>query len=151
MDKIIKLALLGVVVYFGAKMLLPLLDMGTGGGSEAFRGMGQGGECVAAADSASREFGRGIRQFSRPPIDVVNWENVQSDLRSGLDNASSLCGCGEESCAQAREAIAVLNTLLDEYDAGFRGQAPVPLNAASDLMDVEDMLYEARQLDLRGD
>ncbi len=149
MDRILKLAVLAVVLYFGVTKVVPWMkqELG-GGGARDFSDVGEGsGQCVAVAEAANRDFGAGIRQFSRPPIDVESWDRVERQLSSSLYDAESACSCPEESCDKAREALDELRSILYDYDAGFRGRQPVPLNAARGLQRVGRLLNEARSLE----
>ena len=148
MERLLKLAVLAVIIYFGVTAVVPWLkkELGGGGGRD-FSGMGEGGgQCVAVAEAASRDFGDGIRQFSRPPIDVESWDRVERQLSGSLYDADNACSCPEGSCDKAREALDELRSILSEFDAGFRGEQPVPLNAARGLQRVDRLLSEARSL-----
>ncbi len=161
MDRFVKLAVLAVVLYFGVTKVVPWMkqELG-GGGARDFSDVGEGsGQCVAVAEAANRDFGVGIGQFSRPPkvtaindargeisIDVESWDRVERQLRSSLRDAESACSCPGESCDKAREALDKLRSMLYDYDAGFRGRQPVPLNPARGLQRVGRLLSEARSL-----
>ena len=148
MQRFVKLAVLAVVVYFGITAVVPWVkeELGGGGGGD-LGGAGDGsGQCVALAEAASRDFTNGIRQFSRPPIDVESWESVERQLSGSLYDAEDACSCVEESCDKAREALDKLRSMLYDYDAGFRGRQPVPLNPARGLQRVGRLLSEARSL-----
>lgn len=147
MDRFVKLAVLVVVLYFGVTQVVPWVKEELGiGVARDFSG-GGGGGCVAVAEAASRDFGSGIRQFSRPPIDVESWDRVERQLSGSIYEAESACSCPEESCEKAREALDELRSILYDFDAGFRGQQPVPLNAARQMQRIDALLAEAGNLE----
>ena len=148
MERFIKLAVFAVVGYFGVTMFVPWMEkeLRGGGGRDVGTGVEGSGQCVAVAEAASRDFGDGIRQFSRPPIDVESWDRVERQLSGSLYDAEDACSCPEESCDKAREALDELRSILSDFNAGFRGEQPVPLNTARDLQRVDRLLSEAGSL-----
>lgn len=146
MDRFIKLAVLAVVVYFGITAVLPRLKEMGGGGRADLDAIGEGGHCVIVAQEASSEFGREIREFSRPSIDVESWDRVERQLNDTLSGAEDACSCPEEACETARQALDELRSIIYDFDSGFRGEQPVPFNAARDMQRVHDLLDEARSL-----
>ena len=146
MDRFVKLGVLVVVLYFGVTKVVPWMkeELGVGGARDFSDGEGSG--CVAVAEAANRDFGAGIRQFSRPPIDVESWDRVERRLSDSIYEAERACSCPKDSCDKAREALDELRAILYAFDAGFRGEQPVPLNAARQMQRVDRLLSEAGSL-----
>ena len=151
MTKIIKYAILAAVVYWiytqAPAWVEKVTDMGSGlGRTGSSVGLGR---CVTAAERASETFGRELRNFSRPPVDMEAWDRFMEDLQSQLWDADSECSCPRESCLKAAEALSELNALIDDFDGNLRGSG-MALNPARRQETINSFLKRARELDRQG-
>ena len=152
MERIIKLVIVVVILYFAYTEFLPWVkkELGMGTSSSITESTEGGGACVALAADASLALGVGIRPFVQPPINVNAWETTNLRIESRISEAESACFCFEPSCDKANEALSVLRNLLSELDGGFRGDSPMPLNGARDQTRADALLSEAEDLAREG-
>ncbi len=151
MERILKLALVLVLLYLGWTRGLPWLEQrfGGGGGGGGAAGDGEGGRCAAAAEGANDAFAAEIRRFPAPPVDPDAWGEAMATIEGRLDGARSACRCPLDSCARAAEALDEIADLVARFDDGVRGGG-VPLNPARDQVRIERLLGEAKSLARRG-
>ncbi|HVR30931.1 MAG TPA: hypothetical protein VMS86_15515 [Thermoanaerobaculia bacterium] len=153
LNKVINVALLALVIWFGYTQLLPWFrSLGDGGAGRRSFGAGQGEEakCVEAARDAAAVFSAEMRRFSRPPIDREAWDRTYLRIENRIARADDLCSCSRPACANARSALATLRDLGGDFSSAARGSGSPPIHAASSLSRVYDNLDAAAQLS-RGD
>ena len=152
MDKLIKLIVVAVILYFGVTVGYPKLKeaLGSGSTSSGTSEDGGGDRCVSAARGASDRFVDRAVPLASPPMDPDRWFPVSADVGEAVSEAQSDCSCGEESCRKASRALDRLQSMLSELDQAADGGNP-PLNLAAAQNEVDDLLNEARRLARSGD
>jgi hypothetical protein len=152
MARLLKFAVVAIIVIFAFSKGLPWLKQELGGGTSMKLpdGDDDGGVCVALAMDANRMFGDSIRAFSRPPIDLPSWDSAKSGVEAAIYEADLACSCIEESCGKGSEALSTLRGLLSGFDSGFRGNGSVPLNGAREQLRINRLLDEASELARHG-
>ena len=85
-----------------------------------------------------------------PPVDAAAWTSFRSDVDGAISRASSGCGCAEESCAKAREAMSVLSGIVSDMDAAVRGSGPLPSDIVRVQERINDLLDDGRTLANQG-
>ena len=151
MGKIIKYAILAAVLYAAYTQVPVILENVDNLGSDLDRkgsGLGQGA-CLQAAEDASETFGRGLRDFSEPPIDLEAWGLFLEGVKERQYEAESQCSCPRESCDRASEALAELSSLISDFDGSLQGDG-MPLNPARRQETIDRLLKRARELDRMG-
>ncbi len=151
MKRIIQLAVLAALIYVVVQQAPQLVenvsDLGSG---LSRRGSSVGlGACVVAAEGASETFGRELRQFSDPPIDLEAWDLFIEGLKEQIYHAEAECSCPRTSCERATEALGELNRLIADFDNSLRGSG-VPLNPARQQETIDRLLKRAREFDRQG-
>ncbi len=152
MFKIFKLALLALLAYFAYNNYASWVDSVSGIGQDLSR-TGESvsqGLCVPAAEKASEAFGRGMRNYASPPIDIDAWDEFLDGVKGQIYRAETHCDCPRDSCQKAGEAINELNILIEEFDGSLRGDNVAPLNAARRQETIDKILKRARELDRQG-
>lgn len=151
MKKIIQYAIAALVVYFvvtqAPKWVENVSELGSGLGRKG-PALGQG-RCVATAESASETFGRGLRNFSSPPVDIDAWEVFVEGLKEKMYDADTECNCPRDSCQRASEALEELDRLIDDFDGSLKGSG-MPLNPARRQETIDRLLKRAREFDRQG-
>jgi hypothetical protein len=149
MDKIVRLAVLAAVVYFGATQLIPWMkekgDFSSGRAGTDLSEIADN-DCVSRAMGAPELFASEIRSFGRPPVDEAAWDDSYARIQGRIDSADDACSCSEPSCDKAREGLSQLRGLAGEYAGAFRDGGSPPLNAARELDGIWDLLNEAASL-----
>ena len=150
MAKILKLAFWAAVIYAAVVYGWPWLQetiegIGTSTASTAKSlSVGEGGRCVDLATKAADDFGGGMREFSTPPYDQGRWSEFTTEIRNEISYAQSECGCPEEPCRIAREALYELETMVGDFDRMIQGGRASSLDAGRDMERVYDILGRAR-------
>lgn len=151
MKKIIQYGILALVVYVVVTTAPKWIENVSELGSDLSRKgpeLGQG-RCVATAEGASETFGRGLRNFSSPPVDVDSWDVFMEGLKEKMYDAETECDCSRDSCQRASEALAELRQLIDDFDGSLRG-SNMPLNPARRQETIDRLLKRAREFDRQG-
>jgi hypothetical protein len=148
MNKIINVVLLGAALYFGWTYVIPWFrSLGSGPGSRSYVEAGSGDEakCVDAAREAAEKFSEEMRSFSKPPIDRNAWDNAYLRIENRITNADQLCSCPRPGCVTAQGALENLRDLGDDFASAARGDGTPPINGASTLSRVYDILDQAAE------
>ncbi len=151
-NPLVKLVILAVVVYAGYKFGLPWAKekhLLPGSGSSSPRAARDAG-CLELAESAGSVWADGVASFMNPPVDAAAWTSFRSDVDGAISRASSGCGCAEESCAKAREAMSVLSGIVSDMDAAVRGSGPLPSDIVRVQERINDLLDDGRTLANQG-
>ncbi len=152
MGKIIKYGILAVLVYFAIQKAPLAVEWATDLGSGLNRksvSVSQG-LCVAAAERASENFSRGLRDYSKPPFDLDAWALFVERVHGDIYTADDRCDCPRSSCLRASEAIAELTSLVADFDSSLKGEG-MPLNPARRQETIDRFLKRAREFDRQGD
>ncbi|MFQ5524648.1 MAG: hypothetical protein ACE5GX_00170 [Thermoanaerobaculia bacterium] len=147
MRRFLTLVVLAVIAYYGYTELLPRYQAYQDRQEAEERADDQAGEariCVAAADSLNQDLGRGLRQFSRPPVDTGSWSTFMIQMASQLSSADSACNCPAEACRSAAAAVLEMRRLLNRFDAMARGRTAGISNPATAQERIERLLARAR-------
>ncbi len=147
MGKIIRVAIAIAVVVFIWKKGIPWLQE-QHSGSPATASAGD--SCTPYADSAANTWSSGIRKFTNPPYDIPAWESFRSDVQKRLSEAAIHCGCSEESCAKAKEAMNGLRDMVNDVDGMIRNNTAPPSNIVSRQEDVDNLVDQAKNLAKQG-
>ncbi len=144
MERILKLALLAILLYGGYTFGRPYLegffdDIGLGAG-----GTDVGGPCARQVMRARDSFANQIRDVA-PPVDVARWGSRLGMSQGRLSQARSACTCAGEGCDAAREALDSLERLMRRWDDAIRNQGEPPLNSVRALDAIDELLTEARR------
>ncbi len=122
MRALIKLVILVAVLYFAWTLSRPWRERL---GSSADESAGGGtSPCVSAAMAASDAWGSGIGRFVNPPVDREAWSSFRSDIDGRISSAQSECGCFDDSCATARQALSELSSLVSDLDSSVQSGSP---------------------------
>ena len=151
MTKIIKYAIFAGIIYLiyvnAPTWIENISDMGSGlGRSGSSVGVGR---CVTTVENASESFARGLRNYSKPPIDMDSWDLFMEELKGQIFDAETECSCPRDSCQRASEALGELNGLIADFDNSLRGDS-MPLNPARRQETIDRLLKRARELDRQG-
>jgi hypothetical protein len=148
LNKIINFVLLVASLYFLWTYVVPWFKgLGTGPGSRSYvdAGKGDDADCVIAARQAAEVFSEEMRSFSKPPIDLDAWDRTYLRIENRIDHAEDKCSCSNEACTTARDALGRLRELGDDFSSAARGDGAPPINGASALSRIYDMLDRAAQ------
>ena len=151
MGKLLKYGIVILLAYFayteGPQLVENIGDLGSGLNRKA-TSIGEG-RCVVAAEDASEAFARGLRDFSKPPVNMDAWDRFMEGLKGKLYDAESECSCPRDSCQRATDALNELNSLIADFDGSLRGSG-LPLNPARRQETIDFFLKRARELDRQG-
>ena len=150
-NPLVKLVILAVIVFAGYKFGLPWakeknLLPGSGSSPRAERDAG----CLELAESASGVWAGGFSRFMNPPVDPAAWGEFRSEVDGAISRAKSGCGCPEESCGKAKDAMSALGRLVSEMDAAVRTGGPPSSDVVRAQERVDTLLDEARTLTNQG-
>jgi hypothetical protein len=145
MDRILKLVILVVVLFFAWKYLSPkfLKKETTPAGAD---GTFVNSSCISAADKASSAWGSGVGRFVNPPYDMDAWSIFRSDVDSKIANAQGQCACVAESCHKIQSALHDLSSLASDLDSALRSGSPPPSDIVQRQEAIDHQLDEARDL-----
>jgi hypothetical protein len=151
-NPLVKLIILAVVVYAGYKYGLPwakeknLIPSGGSKTSQASKNEG----CLGLALNAGDVWSGGIARFMNPPVDASAWSSFRSDVNGAISSARNGCGCPEESCRKAKEAMSDLSSLVNDMDAAVRSGGPPTVDVVRAQERIDSLLDEARTLTNQG-
>jgi hypothetical protein len=151
-NPLVKLVILALVVFAGYKYGLPwakekkLLPSSGATSSRPAQDEGCVGLALAAGDAWSGGFGA----FMNPPVDASAWSNFRSDVEGSISTARNGCGCPEESCRKAKEAMSELSGLVRDMDAAVRSSGPPTVDVVRTQERIDNLLDEARTLTNQG-
>lgn len=151
-NPLVKLVILAVVVYAGYKFGLPWAkekNLLPGSGSASARAERDAG-CLGLAESAGAMWAEGFGRFMNPPVDAAAWGEFRSEVEGAISRAKSGCGCDDESCGKAKEAMSELSSLVRDVDAGVRSGGPPSSDIVRAQERVDTLLDEARALTNQG-
>lgn len=144
--RLISLAILAALLYYGYTVGLPWLEtMGKGGGAGGSGGSsGESHQCVAEARAASDTISGELLPNARPPVDSGVWGTAL--VRGGrvLAAAETACSCPTAACARGYDAVQELRAMFDELDDIARGNPAGIGNPARRQERVDRLLDEAR-------
>ncbi len=155
MGKIIKWVVIIGLAYFAFTEGPGLVERIGDGAGDLGSGLNRGaaslgqGRCVKAAERASERFHRGLRDYSKPPIDMDSWARFTESLKGLIYDAESECNCPQDSCQRATDALTELNSLVTDFDSSLRGTG-MPLNPARRQETIDRFLKRARELERQG-
>lgn len=118
--------------------------LGEGSRSVAAAGSDEASRCVTLATDASRSFAGGLGRFIDPPVDTGAWMRFAGQVQARRRQASDACGCSDEACAPAREAMTQLESLLQDLDGVVRGSTDAFFNPATRQQRIDELLDQAR-------
>ena len=152
MGKVVRYVVLALLVYLAWQKAPELAEWATNLGSGLSRKSVSISQslCVSAAERASEKFSGGLRDFSKPPIDLEAWDSFVEKVREDIYDAESRCKCPKSSCQRASDALAEVNSLIANFDNSLKGQG-VPMNPARQQETIDRFLRRARELDRQGD
>ncbi len=147
MVKIIKLALIALLLYIAYTRGLPLLrqQLGEGLGGDDRPQSG----CVGAAERASDIFDERIGRVSGPGTDPQVWDDFRRSVDDAIYTARSRCDCRLESCDKAQEALSALSDQLARFDERFRSGS-MAQNPVQQQTRIHRLIGEARELARQG-
>jgi hypothetical protein len=145
MNKLVKLVVVAVVLYFAWKHGLPWIQQKTSSSSSSSQTTSQR-SCTQLASAASDAWGRGLHQFVNPPYDVNAWSSFRQDVESKISNAESECNCSSESCSKVKSAMRDLRNLVSDLDTSIRSGSPPPSDAVQRQEAVDKQIDEAADL-----
>jgi hypothetical protein len=85
-----------------------------------------------------------------PPVDASAWSSFRSDVNGAISSARNGCGCPEESCRKAKEAMSDLSSLVNDMDAAVRSGGPPTVDVVRAQERIDSLLDEARTLTNQG-
>ncbi|MDX1661355.1 MAG: hypothetical protein R3326_06150 [Gemmatimonadota bacterium] len=149
MNNLLKwLVILGLAIFLwteGWPWLQGELDrLGGRSPTVAAAGSDEASRCVALATDASRSLSSGIGRFVSPPVDTSAWMRFAGQVQEHRRRADRACGCVDEACAPARDAMAELESLLQDLDGVARGSAEAYFNPATRQQRIDQLLDRAR-------
>jgi len=151
-NPLVKLIILAAVVYAGYKFGLPwakeknLIPSGGSTASHASKNEG----CLGLALNAGEVWSGGVARFMNPPVDASAWSSFRSDVEGAISSARNGCGCSEESCSKAKEAMSELSSLVNNMDAAVRSGGPPTVDIVRAQEKIDGLLDEARSLTNQG-
>lgn len=148
-SRVVRLIVVAAVVYVGYTQVYPWFKSITGGpGASASQdsGFSDGGarRCIDLAARASSTLGGELRQYTKPPIDLVDWSATVNKVEMKIYQADSDCRCSAPGCSEARQALSEMRNLLASFDSTARGDADGFSNPAYQLQEADRLIEEAR-------
>lgn len=150
-NPLVKLIVLAVIVYAGYKYGLPWAkekNLIPGGSTAAKTSKNDG--CLSLAVNAGDVWSGGVARFMNPPVDASAWSSFRSNVEGAISSAENGCGCSEESCAKAKEAMSELGRLVNDMDAAVRSNGPPTVDLVRAQEKIDNLLDEARSLTNQG-
>ena len=147
--RIIKLAVVIVIVYFAYTQVLPWVKnfgggIGDTGSSETGFSDGGARRCIDLTSRASSTLGSELRQYTKPPFDLVDWSATVHKVEMKIYEADSDCRCSAPGCSEARQALSEIKSLLATFDGMIRGNTSGFSNPAEQLQEADRLIEEAR-------
>jgi hypothetical protein len=146
LGKLIKWIVIAALVVVAWKTLGPKikakLDSSTR--SESSATSGAGSVCVNGAAAASEQWGSGLARFVNPPYDLDAWGRFRGDVEARIARAQAQCGCAEESCRTAKNALSDLRGLVSELDTAIRTGGSTPSDIVRRQEAIDNAIEEAR-------
>jgi hypothetical protein len=148
-SRIVKVIVVIVVVYFGYTQVVPWIKSfaggpGSAGSTDSAFNDGGAGRCIDLASRASSTLGSELRQYTKPPFDLVDWSATVHKVEMKIYEADSDCRCSAPGCSEARQALSEVKSLLATFDSMVRGDATGFSNPADQLQEADRLLDEAR-------
>jgi hypothetical protein len=85
-----------------------------------------------------------------PPVDASAWSGFRSNVEGAISSARKECGCPEESCRKAKEAMSELSSLVRDMDAAVRSGGPPTVDVVRAQERIDGLLNEAQSLTNQG-
>jgi hypothetical protein len=148
MFKILRLAVIALVLYVVVKEASPWIKEQLGSGAPAAGDTGPV-RCVYLADQANEHFGDRVGRVSGPGTDPAVWSEFLGGVRSRIGDAQRQCRCDQLSCRQALQAMTTLEDLLNDLDLRATGGV-MERNAINRADEVNELLNGARALAREG-
>lgn len=151
-NPLVKLIILAVVVFAVYKYGLPwakeknLIPSGESKVAQASKNEG----CLGLALNAGDAWSGGVARFMNPPVDASAWSSFRSNVDGAISSARNGCGCPEESCRKAKEAMSELRSLVSNMDAAVRSGGPPTIDVVRAQEKIDGLLDEARTLTNQG-
>lgn len=145
--KLVKWIVIIALVVFGWKMLGPKIKakFASSSSSSTSASSSAASDCVQRAAAASDAWGRGLGRFVNPPIDLTAWGSFRSDIEAQISVAQARCGCAEESCRTAKNALGDLRALISEIDSAARSGMAPPSDAVQRQETIDDVIASAAE------
>jgi hypothetical protein len=148
-SRIVKVIVVIAIVYFGYTQVVPWIKSvggGPGGTGNTDTGFDDGGarRCIDLAARASSTMGSEMRQYTKPPFDLVDWSATVNKMEMKIYAADSDCRCSAPGCSEARQALSEIKSLLATFDGMVRGDTTGFTNPANQLQEADRLLEEAR-------
>lgn len=101
--------------------------------------------CLALASDANEAFGAGIGRFVGGQPNRADWMSFAGRVQRQTAAAASACNCLGEGCALASEAMAELESLIQDTDGLVRGSTDTFSNPANRHEKIYDLLVRAER------
>lgn len=152
LGKLIKWAVIIALLIFGWKAFGPkiMAKLDSSTRSESSAGSGAGSVCVNEAAAASEQWGSGLARFINPPYDLDAWGRFRGGVDARIARAQAQCGCSEESCRTAKNALNDLRGLASELDTAIRTGGEMPSDVVRRQESIDNAIDEARALSQAG-
>lgn len=145
MGRLVKLAVVVVIVYAAWKYGLPWLQKQTGSSTTSKSESGQS-SCTTSASRASEAWGSGLHSFVNPPYDLNAWSSFRGDVESKIAAAESECSCSSESCTKVQSAMRDLRALVRDLDTAVRNGTAPPSDAVQRQEAIDRQIDDAAEL-----
>ncbi len=146
LGRLLAVAILAVVVYYGLTEGLPWLKETMGSPSGAGTDSSESALCVSRANAASDAIVDELIPNARPPVDSAVWGTTLVRVGGDLARAETACSCPSAACGKGYEAVQELRAMFDEFDDIARGNPMGIGNPARRQERVYDLLNEARAM-----
>ena len=148
--KLVKWVIVIVVLYLGWKYVVPKVKEKLDSSSSTSSASSAGSACVDRASAASAAWGDGLGRFVNPPIDLNAWGSFRADIETKISRAQAECGCAEESCRSAKNALGDLRSLIAEIDTAARSGLAPPSDAVQRQEAIDEAITAAGELAKSG-
>lgn len=146
MRGLVKVIIFVTVIYFVWTIGRPWVEQRFSNSPAVPSSGGPGSACVNAAMSASEAWGSGLGRFVNPPVDRDAWSTFRAGVEGRIDSARSACGCADDSCAAARDALTDLSSLVRELDSAVQFGSPPPTDLVQRQKSIDDTINHASAL-----